>query len=98
VVAKDCSDTEVAGWTKSYISVIAYVDDIVYASPHIAGIIAFESAIVKRFNAKLLGDWKWFLGLNIVHDRDLKQPPEGVAHRGPNAKVPVSAGPYARPW
>ena len=70
VVAEDCSDTEVAGWTKSYISVIAYVDDIVYASPHIAGIIAFESAIVKRFNAKLLGDWKWFLGLNIVHDRE----------------------------
>jgi Reverse transcriptase (RNA-dependent DNA polymerase) len=62
-------------FTNDWLTLFFYVDDIVaLCKTHDLPLLArFERDLTQRFEMKVLGDLKWFLGIRIVRNRDQRK-------------------------
>ena len=54
----------------SWIKLINYVDDALYYCNNDETRISFEKRLSKRFDLKLMGEAKWYLGMQIKQEKD----------------------------
>lgn len=62
-------------YANDWLILFFYVDDVVAICPkqHIGKLQTFENALCRRFEMRVLGELKWFLGIRVIRDRDARK-------------------------